>query len=582
MPQSIQPVARRFIGRAWQLAHPYWTRSNERLVAWALLASIVGISLGLVYLAVVLNRWNRDFFNAIQEKSYADFLQLLLYFCFIAAVYIVAAVYRAYLRQMLYMRWRVWLTRAYLEDWLGDRVYYRLEQDARGTDNPDQRIADDLRLFCNTTLTLTLDLLQQLVTLGSFLVILWSVSGPLVVHIWGSDWTIPGYMVWAAVLYALAGSALTYYVGRPLVGLNFNQERVEADLRFSLVRMREYAEGIALYRGEAAEHAQLDRRVEGIFANWWQIMRAQKRLNFFTNGYAQAAVVFPFFVAAPRYFSGAIQFGDLTQIADAFGTVQGSLAWFVQNYPELASWKASVDRLISFEHAIDAARIEAREQRGVSIRRAPTAALHVSHLGLALPDGRKILSDADFVLRPGERVLLTGPSGSGKSTVFRAIAGLWAYGGGQVEVPEGARLMFLPQKPYIPIGSLRDALAYPSPAGGYGDERLREALGAAGLAQFSERLDEARNWSQSMSGGEQQKLAVARVLLQQPDWLFLDEATASLDEDSEHSVYRLLAERLPGTAIVSIAHRPPVAGFHQRRLALSGGTLMEAADPVNA
>jgi putative ATP-binding cassette transporter len=576
MPHSIKPVARRFIGRAWQLAHPYWTRSDERLVAWALLAAIVGISLGLVYLAVVLNRWNRDFFNAIQEKSYADFLQLLLYFCFIAAVYIVAAVYRAYLRQMLYMRWRVWLTRAYLEDWLGDRVYYRLEQDARGTDNPDQRIADDLRQFCNTTLTLTLDLLQQLVTLGSFLVILWGVSGPLVVHLGGSDWTIPGYMVWAAVLYALAGSVFTYFVGRPLVGLSFNQERVEADLRFSLVRMREYAEGIALYRGEAAEHAQLERRVDGIFSNWWRIMRAQKRLNFFTHGYAQAAVVFPFFVSAPRYFSGAIQFGDLTQIADAFGTVQGSLSWFVQNYPELASWKASVDRLVSFEHAIDAARREAREQRGVSTRHAPGHVLRVSHLDLALPSGRAILAGAAFGIEAGERVLLTGPSGSGKSTVFRAIAGLWAYGGGQVEVPEGARLMFLPQKPYIPIGSLRDALAYPSPAAGYADERLGEALEAAGLAGFADRLDEVRNWSQSMSGGEQQKLAVARAVLQQPDWLFLDEATASLDEESERAVYCLLAERLPGAAIVSIAHRPPLAGFHARRLLLSGGKLAEA------
>ena len=573
MAQLLKPTARRFLGRAWQLTYPYWTRSNERLVAWGLLLTIVGISLGLVYLAVVLNRWNRDFFNAIQEKNYTDFLQLLLYFSFIAAVYIAAAVYRAYLRQMLYMRWRVWLTRQYLDDWLGNRVYYRLEQDARGTDNPDQRIADDLRQFANTTLTLTLDLLQQVVTLGSFLFILWGVSGPLVFTLQGSEWSIPGYMVWVALLYAIVGSTLTYFIGRPLVGLNFNQERVEADLRFSLVRMREYAEGIALYRGEEVERAQLERRVEGIFANWWRIMLAQKRLNFFTNGYAQAAVVFPFFVAAPRYFSGVIQFGDLTQIADAFGTVQGSLSWFVQNYPELAGWKASVDRLLTFERAIDDARSEARDKRGVSSEPAGVRSVRAEHINLALPNGRVILAEASFVIEPGDRVLVTGPSGSGKSTLFRAIAGIWAYGSGRVEIPEGARLLFLPQKPYIPISPLREALAYPSPATNFADEQLREVLESVGLAQFAGRLDEQRNWSQSMSGGEQQKLAIARALLNKPDWLFLDEATASLDEASEQNLYRLLGERLPNAAMVSIAHRSGVAGFHGRHVALAQGGL---------
>jgi len=576
MPKSPKPTARRFLGRAWQLTYPYWSRSNERLIAWGLMLAIVGISFGLVYLAVVLNRWNRDFFNAIQEKSYADFLQLLIYFCFIAAVYIAAAVYRAYLRQMLYIRWRVWLTREYLDEWMGERVYYRLEQDARGTDNPDQRISDDLRLFTSTTLTLTLDLLQQLVTLGSFLLILWSVSGPLEFTVQGVQWSIPGYMVWAAVFYAIVGSILTYYIGRPLVGLNFNQERVEADLRFNLVRMREYAEGIALYRGEDAERAQLERRVGNIFANWWNIMLAQKRLNFFTNGYAQAAVVFPFFVAAPRYFSGAIQFGDLTQIADAFGTVQGSLSWFVQSYPELASWKASVDRLLTFERAIADAYSEARDRRGVSSEPARVRSVRAEHVNLALPNGRTILNDASLLIEPGERILLTGPSGSGKSTLFRAIAGIWAYGSGKVEIPEGARLLFLPQKPYIPIAPLRDALAYPSPAGRYSDEQLREMLETVGLAQFGERLDEQKNWSQSMSGGEQQKLAIARALLTRPDWLFLDEASASLDEASEQNLYRLLGERLPNTAMVSIAHRSGVAGFHGRHVALGQGRLAAA------
>src|SRR4051812_18450044 len=365
MADAFRFDARRFIGRAWQLAHPYRSRSDERPVAWALLLTVFGISLGLVYIAVLLNQWNRDFFNAVQGRDYTAFMHLLLYFCVLAAIYIVAAVVRAYLRQMLYIRWRIWLTREYLREWLADKVYYRLEQDARGTDNPDQRISEDLRIFTSTTLTLTLDLLQQVVTVISFLAILWAVSGPLEFSLGSGLYVIPGYMVWAAFLYAVVGTTLTYFVGRPLVRLNFMQERYEADFRFSLVRVREYSEGVALYSGENAENTQLHRRVANILANWRAIMRAQLRLNFFTNGYAQIATVFPFFVAAPRYFSGAIQFGNLTQIADAFGTVQSSLSWFVQNYPDLASWKATVDRLLTFERAINAARADARDRRGV-------------------------------------------------------------------------------------------------------------------------------------------------------------------------------------------------------------------------
>jgi putative ATP-binding cassette transporter len=577
MSEALRFDARRFVGRAWQLAYPYWSRSNERPVAWALLLTVLAISLGLVYIAVLLNQWNRDFFNAVQERNYPAFTHLLLYFCALAAIYIVAAVVRAYLRQLLYIRWRIWLTRAYLREWLSDKVYYRLEQDARGTDNPDQRISEDLRVFTGTTLTLTLDLLQQVVTVISFLAILWTVSGPLEFNFAGGLYVIPGYMVWAAFVYAVAGTTLTYFVGRPLVRLNFMQERYEADFRFSLVRVREYSEGVALYSGESAENAQLDRRVANIFANWRAIMKAQIRLNLFTNGYAQIATVFPFFVAAPRYFSGAIQFGNLTQIADAFGTVQSSLSWFVQNYPDLASWKATVDRLLTFEQAIHAARADARERRGVVAERDEQASIRGVHVALALPNGATILKDGSFRIEPGEKLLLTGPSGSGKSTLFRAMAGLWAYGGGRVEIPRNAKVMFLPQKPYIPIAPLRDALSYPSSGTTYDDRDLVDVLQSVGLPQLVEKLDESTNWSLALSGGEQQKLAFARALLAKPDWLFLDEATASLDESSEHALYDLLAQRLPGTTIVSIAHRPQVASYHARHLAIANQTLAPAA-----
>ncbi|MFN0302918.1 MAG: ABC transporter ATP-binding protein/permease [Burkholderiales bacterium] len=565
--------ARTFLGRAWLLAKPYW-RSDERRIAWLLLVTIISLSLCIVYLLVVLNDWNRQFFNAIEQKNKDDFYRLLINFLGIALVYILVAVTRSYLRQSLEMRWRIWLTRTYIGEWLGDQVYYRLEQNARGTDNPDQRIADDLRQFTSTSLALTLDLLQQIVTLVSFIVILWSVSGPLEFELAGRNWVIPGYMVWVAVLYAIAGSFATYHIGRPLVGLNFRQERYEADFRFSLVRMREHAEGIALYRGEQAERANLEEKVDGIRTNWWRLMRANLKLNVLTNTYGQLAVVFPFFVAAPRYFSGAIPFGTLTQIADAFGTVQGSLSWFVQSYASLAGWKASVDRLLTFHDAVHDATNESREQKGIKRLEAAEREIQATNLSLLLPNGRALITDASFAIKPGARLLLRGPSGSGKSTVFRAIAGIWPYGSGSVRIPEGARVLFLPQKPYIPIGSLRAAVAYPSAPDAFDASVIAQALNDAQLDGFAERLDESRNWSLAMSGGEQQKLAIARALLARPQWLFLDEATSSLDEPTERHLYELLATRLPDTGIVSIAHRSQVARFHSAALQVSAGSIV--------
>ncbi len=575
MAPSLLIQGRTFLKRVWQLAKPYW-QSEEKLRAWSLLVAIVSISLFIVYLSVVLNDWNRQFFNAIQEKDSQAFFSLLVRFCGIAAVFILVAVVRVYLRQMLEMRWRIWLTRQYLGEWLGNQVYYRLEQDARGTDNPDQRIADDLRSFTSTTLALTLDLLQQVVTLVSFVVILWNVSGAIEFEWAGRQWVIPGYMVWAALLYAIVGSVFVYHVGRPLIGLNFRQERYEADLRFSLVRMREHAEGIALYRGERAERANLEERVEGIRTNWWHIMRATMRLNFLTNGYSQIAVVFPYFVAAPRYFSGAIQLGTLTQIADAFGTVQSSMSWFVQSYSSLASWKASVDRLLTFHHALVSANDEAQNAPPIKHSAGTTRVLSANDLQLALPNGRSLLTQATLRVEPGERVLIQGPSGSGKSTIFRAIAGIWSYGKGEITIPANARVMFLPQKPYLPIGTLRAAVAYPAEAHTIEPAEIEVALRAVGMELFVDRLDESRNWSMTLSGGEQQKVAIARALLAKPDWLFLDEATASLDEPTEARLYQLMNEQLPGTALISIAHRSQVAAYHQRRVELSQGRLMTA------
>jgi vitamin B12/bleomycin/antimicrobial peptide transport system ATP-binding/permease protein len=564
-----------FLGRVWHLSRPYW-RSEERWRARGLLAAILVLTLGLVYLAVLFNNWNREFYNSLEQKNFKDFTELLLYFSFLAAIYIAAAVYKTYLTQMLEMRWRVWLTRQYLGEWLDRQVYYRLELAGQRTDNPDQRIADDLRMFTEGTLTLSLDLLTSAVTLVSFVAILWNISGPLSFATGAGTVTIPGYMVWVAAGYAVAASVLTYFIGRPLIKLYFQKERREADFRFNMVRLRENAEGVALYHGEAPEQQGLLNRFELIRQNWWSLMHYTKRLTYFTAGYRQIAVVFPFVVAAPRFFSGAITLGGLTQIASAFGEVQGALSWFVNAYSSLAEWKASVDRLLTFKLALEQAAREAAAAGGVQVDTGDARSITVQHLELALPaaDGaarRTLLADTSFAIEPASRTLITGPSGSGKTTLFRALAGIWPYGRGTVSVPKGARVLFLPQKPYLPLGTLRNVVTFPAEPGAFDDDIIRSRLADCRLEHFADRLEEENNWALVMSGGEQQRLAIARALLNQPDWLFLDEATASLDEAVEAHLYALLREQLPNTALVSIAHRPTVAAYHDRRWRLEPG-----------
>ncbi|HUP95854.1 MAG TPA: ABC transporter ATP-binding protein/permease [Burkholderiales bacterium] len=572
MTDRLSIRSRRFLGQVWELAMPYW-RSEEKVRAWTLLSAIVGMTLGIVYMLVLLNGWNRQFYNALETKASEDFYVLMLQFSLLAAVFIVLSIYRTYLQQMLAVRWRIWLTKQYMGEWLSNRVYYRLELDHLGTDNPDQRIAEDLRAFTTGTLSLGLGLLRETVTVVSFVAILWTLSGPLAFMLGGHEINVPAYMVWAALLYAIGGTAVTYYVGRPLVGLNFQQERLEADFRFHLVRMREYAEGVALYAGEDSERRGHLSRLERVRENWYALMHYTKRLGALTIGYGQAAVVFPYFVAGHRYFSGEIPLGGLTQIAGAFGQVQSSLSWFVDSYADLANWKASVDRLLTFHHAVERATGEAQAKSGERVSAPAANALHADIDELALPGkdgvpGRVILSGAQLEIKPGEKLLLTGPSGSGKSTLFRLLAGIWPFGHARVSVPEGARMLFLPQKPYIPIGALRAAVAYPADGAAFSDDAIREALNQVALGKLGERLDDERNWSMTLSGGEQQRLAVARALLHQPEWLFMDEATSALDEAGERRIYELLAKHLPRATLVSIAHNPRVADYHDRKLAL--------------
>jgi putative ATP-binding cassette transporter len=571
--------ARSFAGKLWVLTRPYWyAEDRQRIgvrgfsvsvkecwIARALLAASIILSVLAVYISKLINSWNARFFNALQERNAHVFWYELGYWVVLVALLIIALVYRVWLTQLLTIRWRRWLSQVYFRDWLADRTYYHMELARRSVGNPEQRIEQDVNSFTSQTLSIALGLLLQVLTLVTFTAVLWNLSGGFVLPIFGGI-TIPGYMMWAAIAYALIGSWATYVIGRPLVRINFALERYNADFRYRMVRIRENAESIALYHGEPVE----ERRVRGafgrIFATWWAYMKYNKRLTWLTSFYGQAAAVFPYIVAAPHYFSGRIGLGTLTQTADAFGQVQSALSWFVDTYTTLAAWKATVDRLTTFSESMVAAK-RANELSEIEIRPQAKPELSLDGVDLALPDGTPLLANINLALRRGEAVVLRGPSGSGKTTLFRALAGLWPYGQGRIATPlEDSRVLFLPQKPYLPLGTLKDALCYPDPADSISDGECRMALEACGLWHLTRRLGEIANWSLVLSGGEQQRLGFARAIVYRPDWLFLDEATSALDEPAERHMYELLRGRLPKATIVSIAHRAAVVPFHDRQI----------------
>jgi putative ATP-binding cassette transporter len=568
-----------FLKDVWLLIRPYF-HSEERRSAWLLLVAVVALNLLLVGLDVMLNFWNGAFYNSLQDRDWAAFVDLQFFyhrtpqgffgimpgFAEIAVVYIFAAVYRTYLNQWLQIRWRRWMTRRFVDAWLTDHAYYHISLTASanrsGTDNPDQRIADDIRNFVADTLTLGLDLLSNVVSLISFVVVLWSLSGPMV--LWGIR--IPGYMVWVALLYAALGTWLTHMVGSPLALLNFQQQRYEADFRFGLVRLRENAEGVALYAGEGEELRGLRYRFARVIDNWWRIMQRTKLLNTLVSGYSQVAIVFPIIVAAPRYFAGQMELGGLTRTAGAFGQVQTAMSWFVSSYASLATWRAEVERLATFHRAVLAA--QAGMQAKPELRSTKSKDLHLDDLTISLPGGKVLIANLDLTFRRLESTVISGKSGSGKSTLFRAIAGIWPFGSGGIERPEG-RYLFLPPRSYFPLGTLRFVVAYPNAQIATEGASIIDALQQAGLAHLIGRLDEEANWTQQLSSGEQQRLAIARALLTRPDWLFLDEATASLDPEGEAELYATVKQRLPETTVISIAHRQSVIALHRRHLVLA-------------
>ncbi|HEY8580455.1 MAG TPA: ABC transporter ATP-binding protein/permease, partial [Beijerinckiaceae bacterium] len=535
---SFIPVIRQIT----DLADPYFEAGEARSVSlgWFGMRSMSqsAVARTLITLLVVLNQaqvgvnvrlsfFNRDFFDAIQRKDEAAFWSLLIFvFCFWAAIYVVSILLELFLESVLKIAWREWLTERYSAEWLSRGGLYRMNLIGGQTDNPDQRIAEDVRNYINLTYAYSVSVLSTLSNLVSFSIILWLIPAQFVLP--GTSIVIPGFPFWVALLYSTVGTWLTHLIGRPLVRLDFMQERYEADFRFSLARLREYAEQVALLRGEPAERQILGRRFSSIVANYYALLFRNMKLTTFTQSFFQASVVIPYVIVAPYYFTGQITLGVMTQTAGAFSSVQGALTFFIARYQALASYKAVVERLTTFGEAIAAARALGRTPPHVRHGTSRDADVRLRDLALRLPDGRTIVRVDDLKLPAGRATLVTGPSGSGKSTLFRAIADIWPYGEGHIDAPNGKRVLLLPQKPYVPTGSLRVAATYPALADSYETERIAQALTLARLPHLVEHLDREDNWTQRLSGGEQQRLAIARALLDRPDWLFLDEATSAL------------------------------------------------------
>ena len=557
------------LATVWRIAAPYF-RSEDKWAGRGLLAAVVAIELAVVFLSVLFNRWNNVFYNALQEHNQAVFTYQIGYFCVLAAFWIGLKVYQLYLNQWLQIRWRRWMTARYLGGWLHEANHYRMQLLGDAADNPDQRIAEDTQRFVEQTLALGIGLLSAVVTLASFIVILWDLSNEAPLHLFGKDIPIPGYLVWGALIYALVGTALTHLIGRPLVGLNFEQQRYEADFRFNLVRARENGEQIALLHGEPVERTRLLSRFAPVVENWLGIMQRTKKLTALTATYSQVSIIVPYVLIAPAYFVGKIQLGGMMQTANAFSSVQDALSFFIASYRTLAEWQSVVARLSGFETAIANAATLATSADSIDVETSSGgAAIDLRQLLVKLPNGSPLVSADSVSLRGNERTLVTGPSGSGKSTLFRAIAGIWPFGTGTIAIPAKASLMMLPQRPYFPVGSLQAAIVYPAEASAYSSDQVREALISVGLPKLASQIEEEAHWNRMLSLGEQQRLGLARALLHAPQYLFLDEATASLDEASEAALYRLIEEKLPATTIVSIGHRSTLEAFHQRDVVLA-------------
>lgn len=559
---------RAFFRDLWRLSHPYWTSSEERWVARGLLALIIFLNLVMVDMNYRITNWYNSFYDDMQKYKVSAVWHGVITFLILATIFIIAAVYQTYFQQMLYIKWRKWLTDRYLHNWLGRTTYYHMQILGDGTDNPDQRIAEDLDLFTNQTLGFIIGIIGALTTLVAFMALLWNVSATAAIPWHGGKLILPGYLVWTALVYSAIGTYVIAIVGRPLIQLNFNQQRFQADFRYSLVRLRENSDSVALYRGEDRENQNFVSRFFSLFGNFWQIMKRTRRLNWWSSGYGQLAIIFPLVVTLPGYLAKFYLLGTLVQVSSAFGQIQGAFSFFANNYGSLAGWHAVVDRLRYFEQSMD--KIRDVQETNFNIIRHEGERLRVRNVDVDLPDNHALLKAVNFELSPGERMLVVGRSGSGKSTFIRLLAGIWPFGDGEIDMPPTENVFFLPQKPYLPLGSLRDLLLYPHGKDTTTDSELKIVLAASGLPNLMTHLDEVYTWPQILSIGEQQRLAFARIFLQRPQWIFMDEATSAVDEAGEGELYSTLVEQLPGSAVVSVGHRSTLEAYHDQRFVLYG------------
>ena len=551
----------------------YWTAPGYRLFAWTVSGGLALITAGNVGIALWLNVWNRDFFNALEKKDLVQLFQLLWVLAAIVASAGVGVAIQLHLKRRLQINWRCWLSRVTVHRWLHSGRQYQLGLLAEDIDNPDGRIAEDIRVSTEFAVEFAQSILQCVLQLVTFLGVLWTLSGALPVRLGGFEFDLPGYMVWCAVAYAVFGSLLTYALGRGLIDAGNARQGREADFRSTLTRAREHGEGIALMRGEGDERERLRDSLFALRSAWNRQTRGQGNLSLLTSSLAYLAPVVPLIVALPRYLSGQIQLGGLMQTAQAFSSVQWALSWLIDNFPKFADWRASTDRVVHLHLALTDLEDSAAAAAGERITVHPPAdddRLVLRDLGVARPDGQVLVAEAHVEIKRPERVLIRGQSGSGKSTIMRAVAGVWPWGRGAIHLPTG-RIAFMPQKPYFPLGTLRDAMHYPVAPEGITDEILREMLHKVGLDHLRDRLDETERWDQILSGGEQQRVAFARTLIHRPDWIFMDEATSALDEAGQENVMKLLIEELPQTSVVSIGHRPGLELFHTRELTLVQG-----------